>query len=148
MLVLEFNYGAWISVRPYSISRCYFHDSFNFYLEASLSRGLIAVWWVPLDWCITYDFFPGWLPPPWRFAFCVLSEPYPVCTLFGKFTANLIITKIEIEQLLNIVRMLTFLPIKGKWRSAAHLRNCKLASRLVPLSILGRQLMPQSLSLF
>jgi hypothetical protein len=66
-----------------------------------------------------------------------LSEPYPACILFIKLTANLIKTKFRVDQLLNMDGILLFLLIKGDRRSAAHLRNYKLALHKAPLSVLG-----------
>lgn len=128
------------------------HPSSNFYLEAGLSKGLTAVWWVPLGWCVTSDICPNWLPPALGFAFCIVSEPYPEHTLFIKFMADFIIRKVGVDWPLSINKILPFLLIKDN-RSAAHLRGCNLASCLglfsVPGSLLTQwQHMPQSLSPF
>lgn len=127
------------------------HPSSNFYLEAGLSKGLTAVWWVPLG-CVTSDICPNWLPPALGFAFCIVSEPYPEHTLFIKFMADFIIRKVGVDWPLSIDKILPFLLIKDN-RSAAHLRGCNLASCLglfsVPGSLLTQwQHMPQSLSPF
>lgn len=105
-----------------------------------------------MGWSIVSDISPNWLPPDLGFAFCILSEPYPAHTLFIKSTADLIIRKIGVDWFLNTDITLLLLLGKGKQRSAAHLRSCKLAPCLVPSSILGSlltqwQLLPQRLSL-
>lgn len=86
------------------------HPSSNFYLEAGLSKGLTAVWWVPLGWCVTSDICPNWLPPALGFAFCIVSEPYPEHTLFIKFMADFIIRKVGVDWPLSIDKILPFSP--------------------------------------
>ena len=127
--------------------------SSSFCLESGLSKGLTAVWWVPLGWCIASDVCPDWLPPALEFAFCILSVLPCTRFLFMKSTADLIIRKVGVDWLWGIDKMLLFLLIKGSQSSAAHLRSWKLALCSEALSLPGVwhawwPLRSQSLSLF
>lgn len=81
--------------------------SSNFCLESGLSKGLTAVWWVPLGWCIASDVCPDWLPPALEFA-CILSESYPAHA-FYEVHSRLDWRKVGVDWLWGMEKMLLFL---------------------------------------
>lgn len=128
--------------------RCHFHLVLPISIW-SWACQWAAVWRVPLGRCIASVLCSNG-------CHCLLdlrSAFGQSLTLFIEFTVDLILRRVRVDWLWNSDKMLPLLLIKGKQRSAAHLRNDKLASCSVPLSILGSrltwwQLMCQSLSLF
>lgn len=126
-------------------------SSSNFYLELGLSKGccLVGAFGLVYHFCC----LPKWLAPALGFAFCILSEPYSVGTLFIKSTADLSVRKVSVDWRSDPGKTLPFLWIKGNQPSAACLRSCELAPCSVPLNFLGSlltrwQFLPRTLNLF
>lgn len=102
--------------------------SSNFCLESGLSKGLTAVWWVPLGWCIASDVCPDWLPQPWNLLSAFCQSPTLHALSFYEVHSRLDWRKVGRGGLtLGHGKNAAISLDQSNQRSAAHLRSWKLA---------------------